>query len=192
MGSIHECGEYIHECIVDMGLKETDYLYLVGVTKQELRTSICYGLQKQSCTQLPYRKGGAVHNYLVEKALGCEMILASNTSQRQVCPLKFELISYPFFVLEVLKLNYVISLTLSCLLSLSHTLTHKSFLSLSCLVHRMASVTQFTAEQAMRLLDFSGKVDMTLLDAVVNCFYNTVGPQVSQAVGVADWVSWYE
>jgi hypothetical protein len=41
----------------------------------------------------------------------------------------------------------------------------------------MASVTQFTAEQAMRLLDFSGKVDMTLLDAVVNCFYNTVGPQ---------------
>ena len=57
----------------------------------------------------------------------------------------------------------------------------------------MASVTQFTAEQAMRLLDFSGKVDMTLLDAVVNCFYNTVGPQVSQAgcgrLGVADWVT---
>ena len=39
-------------------------------------------------------------------------------------------------------------------------------------------MAQFTAEQAMSLLDFTSKVDMTLLDAVVNCFYNTMGPQV--------------
>ena len=46
----------------------------------------------------------------------------------------------------------------------------------------MASVAGFTAEQAMSLLDFTGKVDMTLLDSVVNCFYNTVGPQVSESL----------
>ena len=44
----------------------------------------------------------------------------------------------------------------------------------------MASVSQFSAEQAMCLLDFSNKMDMTLLDSVVNCFYNTVGPQVRE------------
>ena len=45
----------------------------------------------------------------------------------------------------------------------------------------MASVSQFSAEQAMCLLDFSNKMDMTLLDSVVNCFYNTVGPQVRES-----------
>lgn len=50
------------------------------------------------------------------------------------------------------------------------------FLFLLC--PRMASVSQFTAEQAMCLLDFGSKMDMTLLDSVVSCFYNTVGPQV--------------
>lgn len=44
----------------------------------------------------------------------------------------------------------------------------------------MASVAQFTADQAMQLLDFSHKLDMPLLDAVVTCFYSTMGPQVSQ------------
>jgi hypothetical protein len=45
---------------------------------------------------------------------------------------------------------------------------------------RMASVSPFTPEQAMRLLDFGNKMDMSLLDSVVSCFYNTVGPQVRQ------------
>lgn len=54
------------------------------------------------------------------------------------------------------------------------------FLFLLC--PRMASVSQFTAEQAMVLLDFGSKMDMTLLDSVVSCFYNTVGPQVRQRV----------
>ena len=36
----------------------------------------------------------------------------------------------------------------------------------------------FTAEQAGQLLDFSQKLDISLLDAVVNCFYSNVGPQV--------------
>ena len=44
----------------------------------------------------------------------------------------------------------------------------------------MATTAQFTAEQALQLLDFSGKMDIALLDAVVNCFYSTVGPQVSR------------
>lgn len=57
------------------------------------------------------------------------------------------------------------------------------------LVHRMATVGQFTAEQAMRLLDFSGKIDMTLLDTVVNCFYNTVGPEVSLHCNMACIIS---
>ncbi|CAI8039372.1 Exportin-1 [Geodia barretti] len=41
----------------------------------------------------------------------------------------------------------------------------------------MASVSPFSAEQAMRLLDFGNKMDMSLLDSVVSCFYNTMGPQ---------------
>ena len=56
---------------------------------------------------------------------------------------------------------------------------------------RMATVAQFTTEQAMRLLDFSSKVDMPLLDAVVNCFYSTVGPEVSlQVSGGQDSGNW--
>ena len=37
---------------------------------------------------------------------------------------------------------------------------------------------QFTAEQATQLLDFSQKMDIAMLDAVVTCFYNSVGSQV--------------
>ena len=35
------------------------------------------------------------------------------------------------------------------------------------------------ANQALRLLDFSNKLDITLLDSVVTCFYGTVGQEVS-------------
>ena len=35
------------------------------------------------------------------------------------------------------------------------------------------------ADQAMQLLDFSNKLDIQLLDSVVNCFYGSVGPEVS-------------
>ena len=34
------------------------------------------------------------------------------------------------------------------------------------------------ADQALQLLDFSNKLDITLLDSVVSCFYGTVGPEV--------------
>ena len=35
------------------------------------------------------------------------------------------------------------------------------------------------ADQAMQLLDFNNKLDIQLLDSVVNCFYGSVGPEVS-------------
>ncbi len=35
------------------------------------------------------------------------------------------------------------------------------------------------AEQAMLLLDFSKKLDVNLLDKVVDCFYNGSGDEVS-------------
>ena len=35
-----------------------------------------------------------------------------------------------------------------------------------------------TIEQATQLLDFSQKLDITLLDSVVSCFYMAHGPQV--------------
>ena len=37
----------------------------------------------------------------------------------------------------------------------------------------------FIAEQAMQLLDFSKKLDVGLLDGVVDCFYNGSGDNVS-------------
>ena len=37
----------------------------------------------------------------------------------------------------------------------------------------------FTADQAMQLLDFSKKLDINLLDRVVDCFYNGTGENVS-------------
>ncbi len=43
----------------------------------------------------------------------------------------------------------------------------------------------FTGEQAALLLDFSRKLDITLLDSVVGCFYGSVGPQVSYITLVA-------
>lgn len=33
-------------------------------------------------------------------------------------------------------------------------------------------------EQAMQLLNFTGKLDITLLDSIVHCFYFTMGPEV--------------
>ena len=33
-------------------------------------------------------------------------------------------------------------------------------------------------EQAMQLLNFTDKLDITLLDSVVHCFYYTMGPEV--------------
>ena len=42
----------------------------------------------------------------------------------------------------------------------------------------MASIVHFTAEQALQLLDFSRKIDVPLLDAVVTSFYSTVGSEV--------------
>lgn len=37
----------------------------------------------------------------------------------------------------------------------------------------------FTADHAMQLLDFSKKLDIGLLDGVVDCFYNGTGDNVS-------------
>lgn len=37
----------------------------------------------------------------------------------------------------------------------------------------------FIADRAMQLLDFSKKLDVTLLDGVVDCFYNGAGDNVS-------------
>lgn len=37
----------------------------------------------------------------------------------------------------------------------------------------------FTADRAMQLLDFSKKLDVSLLDGVVDCFYNGTGNDVS-------------
>jgi len=42
----------------------------------------------------------------------------------------------------------------------------------------MASMAHFSAEQALQLLDFSHKMDVPLLDAVVTSFYSTVGSEV--------------
>ena len=42
----------------------------------------------------------------------------------------------------------------------------------------MASIAHFSAEQALQLLDFSHKMDVPLLDAVVTSFYSTVGSEV--------------
>jgi hypothetical protein len=41
----------------------------------------------------------------------------------------------------------------------------------------MATMT-FTADHAMQLLDFSKKLDINLLDGVVDCFYNGAGEDV--------------
>ena len=35
------------------------------------------------------------------------------------------------------------------------------------------------AEQAVQLLNFEQKLDINLLDSVVECFFGTVGPEVS-------------
>lgn len=40
--------------------------------------------------------------------------------------------------------------------------------------------TPFTADHAMMLLDFSQKLDIALLETVINAFYNSVGPEVSE------------
>lgn len=37
----------------------------------------------------------------------------------------------------------------------------------------------FTADHAMMLLDFSQKLDISLLETVINAFYNSVGPEVT-------------
>ena len=50
------------------------------------------------------------------------------------------------------------------------------FSSLSMQTLGMAAVS---IEQAVTLLDFTQKPNIALLDEVVNCFYGTVGPQVS-------------
>ena len=39
--------------------------------------------------------------------------------------------------------------------------------------------TPFTADHAMMLLDFSQKLDIALLETVINAFYNSVGPEVT-------------
>lgn len=38
---------------------------------------------------------------------------------------------------------------------------------------------QFTLQQAEQLLNFEAKLDVSLLDAVVHCFYNSLGEEVS-------------
>lgn len=38
----------------------------------------------------------------------------------------------------------------------------------------------FTADHAMMLLDFSQKLDISLLETVINAFYNSVGPEVTE------------
>lgn len=45
----------------------------------------------------------------------------------------------------------------------------------------------FTADHAMQLLDFSKKLDIGLLDGVVDCFYNGMGDDVSavDSIGMA-------
>ena len=48
-----------------------------------------------------------------------------------------------------------------------------------------------TTEQAMRLLDFSQKPNIPLLDTVVNCFYNSAGPEVCHCVRLTACVSLY-
>lgn len=40
--------------------------------------------------------------------------------------------------------------------------------------------TPFTADHAMMLLDFSQKLDIALLETVINAFYNSVGPEVTE------------
>ena len=39
---------------------------------------------------------------------------------------------------------------------------------------------QLTLQHAEQLLDFSQKLDINLLDSVVNCLYNSIGQQVSR------------
>ena len=43
----------------------------------------------------------------------------------------------------------------------------------------------FTADHAMQLLDFSKKLDIGLLDGVVDCFYNGAGEDVGS---IWEWV----
>lgn len=38
---------------------------------------------------------------------------------------------------------------------------------------------QFTLQQAEQLLNFDAKLDVNLLDAVVHCFYDSLGEEVS-------------
>ena len=40
------------------------------------------------------------------------------------------------------------------------------------------STSGIFSNQAMQLLDFSQKLDISLLDSVVNCFYGSVGEEV--------------
>lgn len=42
----------------------------------------------------------------------------------------------------------------------------------------LLTATPGFADQAMTLLDFSLKLDISLLDSVVNCFYSSTGEEV--------------
>lgn len=48
--------------------------------------------------------------------------------------------------------------------------------------HHLFVIMSTIAEQADSLLDFSGKLDIQLLDNVINCMYKGQGQQVSASV----------
>ena len=56
---------------------------------------------------------------------------------------------------------------------------HRNADGFSSLFTQTREMAAISGEQAMTLLDFTQKPNIALLDEVVNCFYGTVGPQVS-------------